>query len=107
MTDQFRIYTGDALKIIPTLDGPFDLVFIDADKVNYSAYFDLSFNKVRKGGFIIADNVLWSGKIIDDGQKKDNDTKALMDFNDMIHAHPGLEHILLPLRDGLLIMQKK
>ncbi|MBL0103421.1 MAG: O-methyltransferase [Bacteroidetes bacterium] len=107
LTDSFVIHTGNALDIIPTLAGPFDLVFIDADKVNYSRYFNLCFDKVRSGGFIIADNVLWSGKVIDDGSKKDVDTKALMEFNDKVHAHKGLEHILLPLRDGLLIMQKK
>ena len=107
LTDSFVIHTGNALDIIPTLAGPFDLVFIDADKVNYSRYFDLCLDKVRSGGFIIADNVLWSGKVIDDGSKKDVDTKALMEFNDKVHAHTGLEHILLPLRDGLLIMQKK
>lgn len=64
LDSKFRIYTGNALDIIPTLNGPFDLVFIDADKINYTNYFDLVFDKVNKGGYILADNVLWSGKII-------------------------------------------
>ena len=107
LLSSFNILTGNALNIIPTLQGPFDLVFIDADKVNYSRYFELTFEKVRKGGFIIADNVLWSGKVTANEGKIDLDTTALKQFNDMVHSHPMLEHILLPVRDGLLIMQKK
>ncbi|MFN8165859.1 MAG: O-methyltransferase [Bacteroidia bacterium] len=107
LLSSFNILTGNALDIIPTLQGPFDLVFIDADKVNYSRYFELTFEKVRKGGFIIADNVLWSGKVTANEGKIDLDTTALKQFNDMVHSHPMLEHILLPVRDGLLIMQKK
>ena len=74
LDSKFRIYTGNALGIIPTLNGPFDLVFIDADKINYTNYFDLVFDKVNKGGYILADNVLWSGKIIAPLSEMDKDT---------------------------------
>lgn len=96
---------GNAMDIIPTLDQKFDLVFIDADKKNYSNYYHLVFDKVNAGGFIIADNVLWSGKILD--EKKDADTKAIDEFNKMIHEDSRVEHMLLPLRDGLMIIRKK
>lgn len=102
---RFNILTGNALDIIPKLDGPFDLVFIDADKINYSNYFDLVINKVRKGGFLIADNVLWSGKIMMPTEKMDKDTLALHYFNEKITNDKRLEKVLLPIRDGLLVMQ--
>ena len=103
---KFNILTGDALNLIPTLSGPFDIVFIDADKVNYSKYFDLIINKVRLGGFIIADNVLWSGKILSQENEMDKDTLAIHKFNIKIHDDARLEKILFPVRDGLLVMQK-
>jgi caffeoyl-CoA O-methyltransferase len=98
----FRI--GNALEIIPTLSQHFDLVFIDADKENYSRYFDLVINSVNLNGFILADNVLWSGKVLD--TKPDKDTRAIQDFNKKIHTDPRLENVLLPVRDGILIMRK-
>ena len=103
---KFNILTGNAIDIIPNLNGPFDLVFIDADKINYSNYFDLVFEKVRQGGFIIADNVLWSGKIISPKDKMDKDTLALSVFNEKIKDDSRLEKIMVPVRDGLLVMQK-
>ena len=106
MINKFNILTGDALNLIPTLSGPFDIVFIDADKVNYSKYFDLIINKVRLGGFIIADNVLWSGKILSQENEMDKDTLAIHKFNIKIHDDARLEKILFPVRDGLLVMQK-
>jgi len=99
----FRI--GDALEIIPQLDTQFDLVFIDADKENYSTYFDLVFDKVRSGGIIIADNVLWSGKVV--LGENDKDTKALRNFNKMIQNNVRVENVLLPIRDGLMVIRKK
>ncbi len=105
LESKFNILTGNALDIIPTLPGPFDLVFIDADKINYSNYFDLVFSKIRPGGFIIADNVLWSGKIMLPPEKMDKDTLALHQFNQRIASDPRLEKVLLPVRDGLLVMQ--
>ena len=103
-----KIFThyGDAALIIPTLNEKFDLVFIDADKINYSVYFKLVFDKVRTGGFIIADNVLWSGKILDDSGKSDKDTQALKDFNDMIRNDDRVEKVLVPVRDGLMVVRK-
>jgi predicted O-methyltransferase YrrM len=98
---------GNALEIIPTLDEEWDLVFIDADKENYSAYFHLVFDRVRKGGFIIADNVLWSGKVIMPSEKMDKDTKALVQFNAMVNADERVENVLFPIRDGLMIVRKK
>jgi caffeoyl-CoA O-methyltransferase len=98
---------GTALDIVPTLNDTFDLVFIDADKINYSSYFNLCLEKVRTGGFLIADNVLWSGKVIQPEQTKiDKDTQALLDFNRMVHEDSRVSNILLPIRDGLMILQK-
>lgn len=100
----FRI--ANAAEEIPTLTDTFDLVFIDADKLNYGLYYDLVFDKVRKGGVIIADNVLWSGKVVQTDKKIDKDTQALLDFNQKIHQDSRVSNILLPIRDGLLIAWK-
>lgn len=99
----FRI--GNALEIIPELNRTFDLVFIDADKENYSNYYDLVFDKVPSGGFIVADNVLWSGKVLE--PKPDKDTKAILEFNEMVEKDTRVENMLLPVRDGLMIVRKK
>jgi predicted O-methyltransferase YrrM len=102
---EYRI--GNALDIIPSLDRMFDMVFIDADKENYLNYYHLVFDKVRTGGYIIADNVLWSGKVIENNNNKtDKDTRALMNFNDYVHQDSRVENMLLPLRDGLMILRK-
>ncbi len=103
--DKIDYRIGDAGKIIPTLADTFDLVFIDADKMNYQKYYDLVFDKVRVGGYIISDNVLWSGKVadIDEGKKIDKDTQNLIDFNLMCHNDIRTENILMPIRDGLMI----
>lgn len=98
----FRI--GDALTILPMLPGPFDLVWIDADKENYSRYYDLVIDKVPSGAFILADNVLWSGKVLE--TKPDKDTRAIQAFNDKVQADSRIENILLPLRDGIMMMRK-
>ncbi len=96
----------DAKDEIPKIVDEIDLVFIDADKRNYALYFDLVINKVRKGGLIIVDNVLWSGKVVDESAK-DKSTQALRDFNQKCLEDPRVENLLLPLRDGLLILKKK
>lgn len=98
----FRI--GKAADIIPTLTDTFDLVFIDADKISYAKYFDLVINKVRPGGFILADNVLWSGKVLD--KNPDSDTRVITDFNQKIHADSRVENVLLPIRDGIMMIRK-
>ncbi len=107
LTDRINYYLGNAITIIPTIKETFDLVFIDADKKNYAEYYDLVFDKVRSGGYIIADNVLWSGKVLDDEAKMDVDTKAIHDYNKKIHNDSRVEHMLLPVRDGLMIARKK
>jgi caffeoyl-CoA O-methyltransferase len=107
MENKVKLYIGDALKIIPTINETFDLVFIDADKINYSKYYDLVFDKVRPGGVILADNVLWSGKVLDDKSKMDKDTMAIVEFNAKVHNDNRVGHVLLPVRDGVMVMRKK
>ena len=97
---------GDAKNIIPNLNEKYDIVFIDADKENYAMYYDLIFDKINTGGYIIADNVLWSGKVVAENIKIDKDTKALLDFNDKVQADTRVENVLFPIRDGLLIARK-
>ncbi|MBL6657530.1 MAG: O-methyltransferase [Flavobacteriales bacterium] len=104
--DNVKQYVGNALEIIPTLNDSFDLVFIDADKENYSNYFDIVIDKIPVGGFIIADNVLWSGKVAEDVKENDSETKALIDYNTKIQQSERVENLLLPVRDGLMICQK-
>jgi len=106
IADRINYIIGNAINIIPTLHEKFDLVFIDADKENYSAYYDLVFDDVNPGGFIIADNVLWSGKILMDETKMDKDTKAVHAFNNKVHADKRVEHVLFPVRDGLMVVRK-
>jgi caffeoyl-CoA O-methyltransferase len=103
--DKIKLIIGNALEIMPTIDEVFDLVFIDAGKRDYPLYYDLAIDKVRSGGLIIADNILWSGKVADD--KKDLDTRIIDDFNKKIHADERVENILLPIRDGLMMARKK
>jgi len=105
--DVIDLRLGNALELIPEIDGPFDLVFIDADKANYYNYFKLVFEKVRSGGFIIADNVLWSGKVVRTEKKIDKDTQAILDFNRLTHEDDRVENVLLPIRDGLMVLRKK
>lgn len=98
---------GDAAELIPTLDETFDLVFIDADKASYLKYYQMIFDKVSSGGFIVADNVLWHGKVLADIETKlDTKTQALIDFNDHVQQDSRVENVLLPVRDGLMIVQK-
>lgn len=101
---KIRYLVGNALNIIPSISEAFDLVFIDADKVNYGRYFDLVFDQVRSGGFIVADNVLWSGKVLE--TSSDKDTEALKNFNDKIQSDARVENVLLPVRDGLMVVRK-
>ncbi len=98
---------GDAMELIPQLTEEFDIVFIDADKSNYINYYNLVFDKVKKGGYIIIDNVLWSGKVLKEVDEKDIDTKVLVELNEMIHNDNRVQEVLLPIRDGLMIVRKK
>lgn len=103
--DQMDLRVGNALEVIPTLKEKWDLVFIDADKENYANYFDLVIDQVNKGGFIIADNVLWSGKVFDQS-KNDKDTEAIRAFNLKMHTDTRVQNVLFPIRDGLMILRK-
>ena len=102
--DQIDYRIADAAVEIPKLDGPIDLVFIDADKRNYALYFDLVISKMHSGGLILVDNVLWSGKIIEE-TAKDKSTEALRDFNTKVANDPRVEPLLLPIRDGLFLLR--
>ena len=109
LNDKIDGRLGDATEIIPTLDETFDLVFIDADKPNYANYFDLVFPKMRIGGLIIADNVLWSGEVlkVENGETDDESTVALHEYNKKINADERVSNILFAVRDGLLIARKE
>ena len=99
-------HSGDAKNIIPSIDEEFDIVFIDADKESYPEYYDLIINKVRSGGIIIADNILWSGKILEKVEKDDQATKSIIEFNNKIIEDNRVKNIILPIRDGLNIVRK-
>ncbi len=100
-------HTGDALDIIPTLDLTFDLVFIDAQKVNYDAYFEAVIQKTTSGSVILSDNVLWSGKVVEPVPKSDKATQALKKYNKKLQNDPRVETVLLPIRDGLTLSRVK
>lgn len=97
---------GDAKNIIPTLKEQFDIVFIDADKKSYTDYYDMVFSKVKIGGYIMADNVLWSGKITEDYNKTDRDTQKLIEFNTKVQNDERVQNVLFPIRDGIMIARK-
>lgn len=105
--NQIIPYLGDASEIIPQLDFDFDLVFIDADKENYLLYFELIIDKLRSGGILISDNVLWSGKVTEVLKKEDQATKTLLEYNKILAEDIRLETVMLPVRDGLTISRKK
>ena len=101
--DQIHQHLGHALEIIPTLDKKFDLVFIDADKENYINYFNLIVPMMNRGGIILSDNVLWSGKILEEIKPNDKSTKVLLEYNKILKNDPRVETVLLPIRDGLTV----
>ncbi len=105
LTHKVKYMIGDAVSLIPQIEVMLDLVFIDADKENYSKYYDLVFPKLRSGGVILADNVLWSGKVIE--EKMDAETKALTAFNDKVQSDPRVDNVLITIRDGVMMMIKK
>lgn len=104
--DKIKLYFGDALKIIPTLDLSFDLVFIDGDKRQYTDYYNSIFDKVIKGGYIIADNVLWNDKVIEKTENMDEYTIGIINFNKMIQEDSRVSNVIFPIRDGMMVMQK-
>ena len=100
---QITQLVGNAIEIIPTINEKFDLVFIDADKSNYINYFHLIIDKMNSGGIILSDNVLWSGKVVEALDPKDEDTKVLLAYNKLMNEDPRIETVLLPIRDGLTL----
>lgn len=98
---QIRQHLGNALEIIPSLHKKFDLVFIDADKENYINYFNMIVPMMNKGGLILSDNVLWSGKVLEQIKANDKSTKVLLEYNELLKNDPRVETVLLPIRDGL------
>jgi len=107
MTDKIHTYIGDARSVIPTIIGEFDIVFIDADKSGYAEYYDLIIDRVKPGGIIITDNVLWSGKVIEPVKANDEDTRLICVYNEKIAADSRVEVVLLPIRDGISIARKR
>ncbi|MBL4605429.1 MAG: class I SAM-dependent methyltransferase [Flavobacteriaceae bacterium] len=105
--NQIVQHFGNALEILPTLNKKYDLVFIDADKSNYSNYYHLIIDKMNQGGIILSDNVLWSGKVVQKLDPKDVDTKALLEYNTLVNSDDRIETVLLPIRDGLMISRVK
>jgi len=107
LQDKIIQKTGPALDLIPFLSESFDLVFIDADKREYSACYHAVFPKVKSGGFIFADNTLWNGKVLENTEPGDEQTRGILHFNDLVKSDNRVEKIMLPLRDGLTIIRKK
>ncbi len=107
LNDKITSHFGNALDIIPQLGIQFDLVFLDADKLNYCKYFDLTIKKLKIGGFMLADNVLWNGKVIGgNSTKTDKDTLAIQAFNEKVQQDKRVENVMIPLRDGISLIQK-
>jgi len=103
---KIKLLMGDALEIIPSIEEEFDLVFIDADKEQYVDYYKLAKTKLKKGGFIIADNVLWSGKVTENSSKTDKETRGIVEFNEFVKNDIEVEQVMLSIRDGLMLIRK-
>ena len=103
---QIILHIGDAKSIVPSLNEQWDLVFIDAEKTDYQEYYELVFPQVRKNGFLLIDNTLWNCKVVQDIQHNDKDTQAILDFNDRIQQDKRVRNLLLPFRDGIMMMEK-
>ena len=107
VADRVRLVIGDALDILPMVDETYDLVYIDGNKREYVAYYQSVFDLVRPGGYIVADNVLWDGKVSTDTPPRDQQTTGILAFNDLVAGDDRVENYILPLRDGLHIIRKK
>lgn len=105
--DQLELLIAPAQEYIPTMEQSIDLVFIDADKENYGLYYDLVLPKMRSGGILLADNVLWSGKVLNEPKENDHATRSLIAFNHKVNNDPRTENVLLPIRDGVMMIRKK
>ena len=106
MSDQIVQHIGDARQIIPSLNLVFDLVFIDADKRDYCDYYRLVFDQILVGGFIVADNVLWDGKVVDPKSADEEQTRGILEFNHLVQNDPRVKNVILPVRDGIMLIQK-
>ena len=106
VADKITLHIGDACETLSTLEGPYDIVYMDANKREYVTYYNLAFDLVRPGGLILADDVLWDGKLWQDPVPKDKQTQGIIAFNDLIVNDPRVESVLLPLRDGLNVIRK-
>ncbi len=106
LEDRVRLHIGDALDLMVKMEGPYDLVFIDADKEQYLSYYQCVIDKVRSGGFILADNVLWGGKVLQEVLPSDKEAFGIQRFNEFVMKDPRVEKLLLPLRDGVMILRK-
>jgi len=104
---QVNYHLGNALDIIPQIDEVFDLVFLDADKENYLNYYHLVFDKIHPGGYILADNVFWSGKVLTTPDSHDKEAIGIIEFNEFVQQDERVENVMLPLRDGLSLIRKK
>jgi len=100
-------HLGNALEIIPKLDHDFDLIFLDADKINYPKYLDILIDRLKKGGVLLSDNVLWDGKVLNEISQKDKSTKAIVEYNKMLNNRTDMDSVILPIRDGITISIKK
>jgi predicted O-methyltransferase YrrM len=106
MSDRIIQHIGDAREIIPTINGQFDLVFVDADKRDYCDYYRLVFSKIPVGGYIVADNVLWDGKVIDPDSAGEAQTRGILEFNDLVQNDSRVKNVILSVRDGIMLIQK-
>lgn len=106
LQNKIDLIIGHALEVLPTIEGPLDIIFMDADKREYPAYYDLVIDKLRKGGLLIADNTLWNGKVIEPAVKGDEQTQGIKKFNEMVRSDSRVQKVILPLRDGMTIIRK-
>lgn len=106
MSDRIQQHIGDARQIIPEIDESFDLVFIDADKREYCDYYKLVFDRIPVGGFLLADNILWDGKVVDPEAADEEQTRGILDFNDLVQNDSRVSNVILPVRDGIMLIQK-
>ena len=104
--NQINLFLGNALELIPNLNKSWDLVFVDADKKDYLAYYKLILSQMKKGAIMLVDNVLWSGKVLNDVPENDKDTKAIMAFNDYVQQDINVKNMILPFRDGMMLIEK-
>jgi predicted O-methyltransferase YrrM len=106
MSDSIVQHIGDARQIISSINKSFDLVFIDADKREYCDYYRFVFDRIPVGGFLLADNVLWDGKVVDPDAAMEEQTRGILEFNDLVQNDPRVRNVILPVRDGIMVVQK-